>query len=160
MLPLTQIIDPNIVQGFIFILLSIFAGYFQKDSVTESVLNSKLKYVILFGLLYFSINFTRGEESPNEQLIETVYLFILFILFEQLSPQMMGIVLIGFFIILYMDNWIKYHTRMNTASTPREHVVHEKMIQEWKMKKQYITYVVLVLMVSGVVYPYAIRLKK
>ena len=153
MLNPTQIINPPIVEGFIFVLLSIFAGYFQKKEVTNHVLNSNLKYVILFGLLYFSINFTRGKESPNEQLMETAYLFVLFLLFEQLSPQWMGIVLIGFFVILYLDNSIKYYSDY-TASTPREHVVHEKTIQEWKQRKQYTTYLVLVLMISGVAYPH------
>lgn len=148
----TQIVNPPVVQGLVLVLLSVFAGYFQKDAITEKVLNSHIKYVILFGLLYFSVNFSRGIESPNEQLLETVYLFILFLMFEQLPPQLMGIVLVGFFVLLYIDNWVAYHERINTASTPREHVVHEKTIQQWKTKKQYITYAVLTVLVSGVVY--------
>lgn len=148
----TQLVNPPVVQGLVLVLLSVFAGYFQKDAITEKVLNSHIKYVILFGLLYFSVNFSRGIESPNEQLIETVYLFVLFLMFEQLPPRVMGVVLIGFFVLLYIDNWIAYHTRINTASTPREHIVHEKTIQEWKTRKEYITYAVLAVLVMGVVY--------
>lgn len=156
----TQIVKPPVVQGLLLVLLSVFAGYFQKDEITQKVLCSNVKYVILFGLLYFTINVAQEKESPNEQLMETVYLFILFLLFEQLSATMMALVLLGFFLLLYIDNWITYYQRINTASTPKEHKVHEENISQWRTRKHYTTYGVLMLLMGGVVYPYLSRYLK
>lgn len=138
-------------QGFFLFLLSILAGYFTPSAPIHKLLQGNAKYVLLFCLLFFTINFSHGQEHPHTQLWETTQLFLFFIAFEHLPLWSASLVLLGCLAYLYSTSWVEYlmHT-MPAKLSPQERMARMKELVPWQNQQQGILYAVGAVMALGV----------
>jgi formate hydrogenlyase subunit 3/multisubunit Na+/H+ antiporter MnhD subunit len=102
-------------QGLFLLLISILAGYFIPTMSCQVQRRLKqsiwIRYIVLFCLAYFSINFTGSKnQSPESQLKSTAYLVALFIVFNRMDFNFTALVFIALTALLFMEHWIQYYS--------------------------------------------------
>ena len=81
----------NMVDGFFLLLLAI-SGNFVAETLgckTQYIFskNMYVKQLIVFSMIYFTINFTSIEApSPQESLLKSLILWFFFLLFAKMNP--------------------------------------------------------------------------
>jgi len=146
------------IRGLFLILLSVLAGFFipSMSCQVQRILKSSylVRYVVLFCLTYFTINFTSSQdEPPVEQLRDTIYLVLFFILFNRMDLNFTAIVFLGLTIILFIDNWIEYNTKQineNEEMSQIEQKEHKIKLEQLRKWKSGITYSIYALIIVGV----------
>ena len=102
----------------IFLIILAVSGNFVGNTLgcqTQSLLMSNMyvKNLLLFFIIYFTISFTNDDKNnPLEMLINSVFVWLLFILFTKQNIYTTMIIFILFFITYFMNNYITYYERL------------------------------------------------
>lgn len=121
------------IHGIFLILLSIVANFLAPtlSCKLQRVLTSSqwMKYITVLCLIYFTVNFTNGDnnESPFIMLGQSFLILIAFILFNRMEFFAIVIVFLSLTLIMFLDNWISY--KKDKKDSNKEH--HKRDINNY-----------------------------
>lgn len=159
----TPSIHISYIHGIFLILLSIVANFLAPtlSCRVQRVLTSSqwMKYIVVLCLIYFTVNFTNGDnnESPFIMLGQSFLILIAFILFNRMEFFAIVIVFLSLTLIMFVDNWISYKKdktkkiekkNINTLDIKQKH--HNSYILLMENIKKILTIVIGIVMIIGV----------
>lgn len=133
----------------VFLLFAIILGNFVKETIYKDLYkilqnNYIIQLVILFTIIYFTINFTTNDiVHPKEHLFKTVIIFSLYLLW---SHNYVYISLITFLLIVlnYVLNiYIEYHEKNNKD---------KKILDELKSYNKYFSVFIFIIIFIGFIF--------
>ena len=107
----------------ILLLLAIIYGNFLSVTVGKKANqvitnNIYIVYAIVFACIYFTIHFTDSDIThPSEHLLQSLYLFVLYILFMRGNKHASIIVFILIVVNFLVNTYIQYYEKQENADT-------------------------------------------
>lgn len=139
--------ENQLMKGIFLLLLAVVGNYIaEMMSCKTRVLlsnNMLVKHIITFVILYFALDFTSSDVvNPTDNLILSVKIYILFVMFTRMNLKITIITFILLAIAYKMNAYIDYY-----KSTKKE---HKNLIKI----RNYLYNLIILLLVIGSVYYY------
>ena len=144
----------------VFLIILAVSGNFVGNTLgcqTQSLLTSNMyvKNLLLLFIIYFTISFTDNDKNnPFELLINTFFVWLLFILFTKQNITTTIIIFILFFISYFLNNYITYYERIINEN--KDNIEHNtkltNIINDLENIKNIIFYIELFILIGGFLY--------
>jgi hypothetical protein len=144
----------------VFLIILAVSGNFVGNTLgcqTQSLLTSNMyvKNILLLFIIYFTISFTDDDKNnPVDMLINSFYIWLLFILFTKQKITTTIILFILFFISYFLNNYITYYERIINEN--KDNIEHNKklnnIIKKLEKIKNFIYIIELIILICGFLY--------
>jgi len=111
-------LDINIIKGVFLLILALFGNFIAETLGCQSQKllseNMLAKHLIIIMFIFFSINLTVDSDiHPNINILKSIFVWILFVLFTKMSINFTIIVFLLIMIVYIIGSYINYYKKNN-----------------------------------------------
>jgi len=123
------------LSALLLLVLTVMSDFISKtvNKDTQKILVNNLlaRNIVLYMLIFFTLDFTSITTNPTQRIIDSAYIWFIFVLFNQMDYRYTIFSLISLSIIYLIDSYVQYYTKFDCPDECQRNIQKAQRLKKY-----------------------------